>query len=291
MAPMNPSAGSVPASSFEIRFERGAQLPARAWCADNPRALIAVVHGLGDHGGRYAALASDLVRARFTVVALDLPGHGEAPGPRGDMASWTAVRDRIVPLLFTASRGLPGQPLELPHVLLGHSLGGVMALDFALAHPREILAVVASAPGLKSAIPPWWKLALANVARATAPAAGFPHGLDESGMSRDPEVLALRKSDRLVHDKISPRLYFAFEEARQRVMREARQLKVPALVLHGAADRVVDPHGSLEFCGAAPHDLCRLITYRDGYHEIFNDPVREQVVRDLVGWLDAVLVV
>src|SRR5262249_34435340 len=99
-AAMNPSSGSVPASNIEIRFERGAQLPARAWCADRPRALVAIVHGLGEHGGRYAALASDLVRARFTVVALDLPGHGEAPGPRGDMASWTAVRDRIVPLLF-----------------------------------------------------------------------------------------------------------------------------------------------------------------------------------------------
>jgi len=288
---MNPSAGQVPASEIEIRFDRGASLPGRAWCAPNPRALVAIIHGLGEHSGRYAALASDLVRARFTVVALDLPGHGEAPGPRGDMASWTAVRDTIVPLLFTASRGLPGQPLELPHVLFGHSLGGVMALDFALAHPRQILAVAASAPGLRSAIPPWWKLALANVARATAPAAGFPHGLDESGMSRDAEVLALRKSDRLMHDKISPRLYFAFEEARQRVMRDARQLKVPALLQHGAADRVVDPHGSLEFVGAAPHDLCRLITYGDAYHEIFNDPARTECVRDLVGWLDLVLVV
>jgi alpha-beta hydrolase superfamily lysophospholipase len=201
---MNPSAGAVQASNIEVRFERGAQLPARAWCADRPRALIAILHGLGEHGGRYAALASDLVRARFTVVALDLPGHGEANGPRGDIPSWTMVRDKVVPLLFTASRGLPGQPLELPHVLFGHSMGGVMALDFALAHPKEILAVVASAPGLKTTIPPWWKLALANVARSAAPAAGFPHGLDESGMSRDPEVLAWRKADRLMHDKISP---------------------------------------------------------------------------------------
>ena len=287
---MNPSAGAVQASNIEVRFERGAQLPARAWCADHPRALIAILHGLGEHGGRYAALASDLVRARFTVVALDLPGHGEANGPRGDIPSWTMVRDKIVPLLFTASRGLPGQPLELPHVLFGHSMGGVMALDFALAHPKEILAVVASAPGLKTTIPPWWKLALANVARSAAPAAGFPHGLDESGMSRDPEVLAWRKADRLMHDKISPRLYFAFEEARQRVMRDARQLKVPTLLQHGAADRVVDPHGSLEFVAAAPHDLCRLITYRDAYHEIFNDPARPEAVRDLIGWLDAVLV-
>jgi len=139
--------------------------------------------------------------------------------------------------------------------------------------------------------PKSWKLALAMVGRVVAPSAGFPHGIDEGGMSRDPEVLALRKSDRRVHGRISPRLLFAFEEARRRVMREARQLKVPALLLHGAADRVVDPHGSLEFCGAAPHDLCRLLTYRDASHEIYNDPGREQAVRDLVGWLDAVLVV
>ena len=283
---MNPAVGPVPASSIEIRFDRGASLPGRVWCADNPRGLVAVIHS-----GRYSALAADLVKARFTVVALDLPGHGEAAGPRGDMPSWTTVRDTIVPLLFTASHGLPGQPFDLPSVVFGHSMGGVMALDFALAHPRQILAVVASAPGLKSAIPPWWKLALANVARAASPTAGFPHGLDETGMSRDPEVLAARKSDRLVHDKISPRLYFAFEEARQRVMREARQLKIPALLQHGAADRVVDPHGSLEFVAIAPHDLCRLFTYRDAYHEIYNDPARDQVVKDLLGWLDAVLVV
>jgi alpha-beta hydrolase superfamily lysophospholipase len=287
---MNPGAGPVPACGIEVRYERGGVLPGRVWCAPNPRALIAVLHGLGEHSGLYAALAGDLVKARFTVVALDLPGHGEAPGGRGDMPSWIQVRDQIVPLLFTAARGLPDQPLEMPRVLLGHSMGGVMALDFALTHPRQILAVVASAPGLKSEIPPWWKLALANVARVTSPAAGFPHGLDESGMSRDPEVLAGRKTDRLVHDRISPRLYFAFEEARQRVMREARRLAVPTLLLHGAADRVVDPKGSLAFSAAAPHDLCRLLTYRDAYHELFNDPARDLAVRDLTGWLDAVLV-
>ena len=144
---MNPASGPVPASNIEIRFERGTSMPGRAWCASDPRALIAIVHGLGEHSGRYAALAGDLVRARFTVVALDLPGHGEARGPRGDIPSWTRVRDQIVPLLFTASRGLPGQPLKLPHVLLGHGMGGVMALDYALAHPREILADITNCAG------------------------------------------------------------------------------------------------------------------------------------------------
>jgi acylglycerol lipase len=249
------------------------------------------VHGLGEHSGRYAAFASDLAAARFTVVALDLPGHGLSPGPRGDIPSWLAVRDQVVPAMFTTLASLPGQPADLPRVVFGHSMGGVIALDFALHHGREILGVVSSAAGLRNAMPPWWKLALANVARVAAPAVGFPHGLDESGMSRDAEVLRLRKEDPLMHDRISPRLYQSFTEAQQRVLREARRLAVPALLLHGAADRVTDPKGSLEFNAAAPHGMSRLITYPDAYHELLNDNSRADVLRDITGWLDAAVVV
>ncbi|OGF08380.1 MAG: hypothetical protein A2W00_02965 [Candidatus Eisenbacteria bacterium RBG_16_71_46] len=288
---MNPAVGAVPATPIEVRVERDLLLPGRAWCAESPRALIAITHGLGEHGGRYAALAADLVAARYSVVALDLPGHGETAGPRGDVKSWALLRDKVVPAIFTASRGLPGQPLDPPRVLLGHSMGAVLALDFAIAHPRDLTAVIASAPALRSTIPPWWKLTLANVARITSPSAGFQHGLDESGMSRDPEVLRARAQDPLVHDRISPRLYFEFNEARQRVVREARRLAVPALLLQGTADRVVDPKGALEFNAAAPHGMARLIPYRDAYHEVFNDTCRAEVIQDLLGWLDAAMVV
>jgi alpha-beta hydrolase superfamily lysophospholipase len=288
---MNPGAGAIPATAVEVRLDHGLRLPGRVWCADRPRALVAVIHGLGEHSGRYAALAADLVQARCSVVALDLPGHGEAPGPRGDVPSWERLRDQVVPAMLTVPRGMPGQPMELPIVLLGHSLGGVLALDFALAHPRALVGVVAASPGLRSVIPPWWKLALSRAAAVTAPAVGFRHGLDESGMSRDAEVLALRKRDPLVHDRISPRLYFSFNEARQRVLREARRLQVPALLLQGMADRVVDPKGALEFNVAAPHGVVRLLTYAGAYHELFNDTDRAQPLRDLLGWLDALLVV
>ncbi len=288
---MNPLVGTVPASAIEVRLDRGTKLPGRVWCAERPRALIAITHGLGEHSGRYSALASELVQARFTVVSLDLPGHGETLGARGDAASWTMMRDQVVPAMFTASRGLPGQPLELPHVLLGHSMGGVMALDFALTHPRDLLAVIASAPALQSVMPPWWKLTLANVARLTAPSLGFPNGIDEQGISRDAEVVRGREADPLVHDRISPRLYFDFNEARQRVLRDARRLQVPALILQGTADRVVDPKGALAFNGAAPHGLSRLMTYPDAYHEVYNDLSRDRAIRDTLEWLDAVLVV
>jgi len=288
---MNPAKGSLPSISIDVRVDRETSLPGRAWLAERPRALVAIVHGLGEHSGRYAALAAMLARARFTCVALDLPGHGEAPGARGDIPSWPRLRDTIVPAMFTASRGLPDQPSELRYVLLGHSMGGVIALEHALAHPRGLAALVLSGPALRTALPPWWKLALANVARVATPSAGFPNGLDVDGISRDAEVVRAYREDPLVHDRISPRTYFAFAEAAQRCQREIRTLQVPTLMFQGMADRVVDPKGALEAVAAAPHDMLRFVTVRDGFHEVFNDLSREETIRDMLAWLDAAVVV
>ncbi len=284
---MNPALGRAPASPIEVRLAGGLKLQGRVWPCESPRALIAIVHGLGEHSGRYAALASDLTQRQYTVAALDLPGHGESPGTRGDAPTWSMLREQVVPATLTAAHGLPGQPQTLPVVLLGHSLGGVLALDYALAHPQRLIAVVASAPALRTTMPPWWKLALANVARVTTPAAGFPNGLDVSGISRDPEVLRLRAEDPLMHDRITPRLYFDYNEACQRVLRDARRLQIPALVLQGSADRVVQPRGAGEFVLAAPAGLARLVTLPDAYHEVFNDVSRAAAVRDLLVWLEA----
>ena len=288
---MNPSQGSAAPISIDIRVDRDTVLPGRVWCAQRPRALVAIVHGIGEHSGRYTALASDLVRWRFTAVALDLPGHGESNGPRGDIPSWEKLRDHIVPAMFSATRGLPEQPPELPVVLFGHSMGAVIALDHALSHPKGLRALVLSAPALRTAMPPWWKLALANAARLTPPTAGFPNGLDPAHLSRDPEVVRTYREDPLVHDRISPRTYFAFMEAAQRCRQGIRTLQVPTLMFQGMADKMVDPKGALEAAGAAPHDMLRFVTWRDAYHESLNDTGRDEIVKDLVAWLDAALVV
>lgn len=287
---MNPGDGPVAAIAIDVRVERGTALPGRIWCADRPRGLVAIVHGLGEHSGRYAALASRLVAARFTVVSLDLPGHGESPGPRGDM-SWSLVRDQVIPAMFTASRGMPGQPGELPVVLIGHSMGGLLALDHALHHQRALSALVLSAPALRTPVPPWWKLALAQLARWAAPAAGFPNGLDPEGLARDPEVVRGYRDDPRVHDRISPRLYFDFLDAQRRCRRDVQRLQLPALVLQGMADRLVDPKGALDLFGAAPHGRMRFVTLKDTYHELFNDTGRDAVLRDMIAWLDAAVVV
>jgi alpha-beta hydrolase superfamily lysophospholipase len=288
---VNPSACRTPAIEIDVRIDKHLALPGRVWCAERPRALVAVVHGLGEHSARYAAFADALVERRFSVVALDLPGHGQTAGIRGHIPSWVDVRDRAVPAMFTVTRGLPGQPMELPIVLLGHSMGGVMALDYALEHPRTLLGVIASAPALRSPPPPPLKVALGRIANVVQPTVGFPSGIRDEDISRDAEVIAVRKADPLMHDRITPRTYFQFVEARERVLANARRLAVPALLLQGAADKVVDPKGTLEFTVAAPHERVRLITYRDALHESFNDLCREEVYRDVAGWLDAIVVV
>lgn len=288
---MNPAVGTLAPIEVEVRLDKQHVLPGRVWCAERPRATVAIVHGLGEHSGRYSALASDLARARFTCVALDLPGHGEAGGARGDMLSWTQVRDQFVPAMFTATRGLPDQSITLPRVLLGHSMGGLLALDFALSHARDLAALVVCAPALRSDPPPWWKVTLAHMARASAPASGFPNGLAPADLSRDREVVEAYEQDPRVHDRISPRLYFAILEARVRCLSSARQLAVPTLMLQGMADRVVDPKGALEFAGAAPHGMVRFVTHTEASHEVFNDLGREAVIQDLLAWLDAAMVV
>jgi alpha-beta hydrolase superfamily lysophospholipase len=286
---MNPARGSVVPTRIELRVGHREVLPGRLWAAARPRGLVAVVHGLGEHCGRYAALASDLAEAGYSVAAVDLPGHGEAAGPRGDMRSWATVRDNAIHALWTAPYTLPVELTDLPRFLFGHSMGAVLALDYALAHPRELTAVAASASALQSAMPPWWKLALANAARVTSPSVGFPNGLEEAAMSRDPEVVRARAEDPLMHDRVSPRLYFAFNEACQRVLRDARRLAVPALLMHGEADRVVDPSGSAAFVAAAPAQLVSHVVYPGAYHEIFNDPARDKAKADLLAWMEWVL--
>jgi len=288
---MNPAVGAVAPIEVEVRLDKQRVLPGRVWCAERPRATVAIVHGLGEYSARYTALASELVKARFTCVALDLPAHGEAAGPRGDVPSWQQVRDQFVPAMFNATRGLPEQSVTLPRVLLGHSMGGLMALDYALAHPRDLTALVVSAPALRSDAPPWWKLALAQLARVAAPASGFPNALPSAGLSRDPEVVRAYDQDPRVHDRISPRLYFALLEARRRCLQSVGELAVPTLMLQGMADRVIDPKGALEFAGAAPHGMIRFVTLKDAYHEVFNDLGREAVIKDMLAWLDAAMVV
>jgi lysophospholipase len=278
---MNPSASRVSPAPLIVPIA-GRALNGWIWRAVSARGLVLIVHGLGEHAGRYGAFASDLVEAGFTVAAVDWPGHGRSPGTRGD-AQWLEVRDAVIPAAWDV---LDGEAAGRPRVLFGHSMGGLMALDYALAHPERLTAVVASAPALRaSGAPPRWKLALGHVLRVVAPAAGIPHGLPIDELSRDAEVIRLYRTDPLVGSHISARLYFGLLDAQTRVFERAPSLATPALVLTGTADHVVDSEGAGDFVAAARPAHVQFVAIDGAYHQILDDPGRDATIGRIVDWL------
>ena len=276
---MNPCAGRIDPASFRVNVQ-GMPLAGRLWHAPQPRAAVLILHGLGEHGGRYAAFASEVLADGFSVAAVDWPGHGSSPGPRGD-ASWTVMRDDGIPAtLDLLATTVPA----VPQHLFGHSMGGAMALDYGLAHPGTVESIVVSSPAVRTTRPPWWKLAAGRMMRRVAPRVGIPHGLPLDALSRDPEVVALYRIDPLTQGAISARLYFDLLDAQQRIADRASALSVPTLMLAGTGDRIVDWTGARDFARAAPQGLARFVGVDEAYHEILNDSGREAAIRTILAW-------
>lgn len=266
-----------------LRSADGLDLHVRRWQdpAASHRWTFVVAHGLGEHSGRYVHFARWFSARGARVYAIDHRGHGLSGGPRGHTDSMDAfVAD--LDLLVTRARKEAGGPV----VLVGHSLGGLIAIAYAVTHPDRIDRAVFSAPVLRvNARVPGWKRALARVAPRVAPRASFRTGLDAGALSHDPEVVGRYRSDPLVHDRITPMANRATFERGEEFIGRAAELKVPFLLLHGAEDRLSDPEGSRRFFARATAPGRAFKIYPGLYHEIFNEPEQEQVFRDIENWL------
>jgi alpha-beta hydrolase superfamily lysophospholipase len=158
-------------------------------------------------------------------------------------------------------------------------MGGAMALDFALAHPASVASVVACAPAVRTRPPQWWKFATGRLLRIVAPHVGIPHGLPIDALSRDAEVVALYRADPLVQRSISAQLYFDVIDAQRRILAGASSLVVPALLVAGTADGIVDWTGARDFAAATPDGRARFVALDGAFHEVLNDSGRDEVVR------------
>lgn len=260
----------------------------RQWEAGpTARGSVLLVHGLGEHVGRYAAVADALNRAGWTVWGYDHRGHGASGGARGALAADDSLlRDlaRVVDALRACEPGAL--------VLLGHSMGGVVAARFAAeglqAQPaswwRPVDALALSSPALDIGLNPGQRLLLAVLGRL-APSLALGNGLDPAWVSRDAAVVQAYRNDPLVHDRITPRLVRFMAEAGACVRARASNWQVPTLLQWAGADRCVRPAGSAAFAAAAPASVVQHRTYPALAHEIFNEPEREQVLADLTHWL------
>jgi alpha-beta hydrolase superfamily lysophospholipase len=249
-----------------------------------PRALLLFVHGLGEHAGRYQFPFDYFALRGLACYAFDYRGHGRSPGPRVHVSSFAEFLGDLRAARAMVLRQHP----PLPLFLVGHSQGGLLALRHALDHPEGLAGVVASSPPLAAhpdSAPSPALQAAARVLSALLPWLRLPNGVDPAYVSRDASVVAAYRADPLVSRKVSARWFTSLQETMRKTLDDAVMLRVPALVMSGAADRLTDPEAARRFAHAAPPGL---VTYQrwDGlYHELFNEPEREQVFARMEDWI------
>jgi alpha-beta hydrolase superfamily lysophospholipase len=271
-----------------VRTRDGLALVRRDWPSADARGTIVIVHGLGEHIGRYSHVAARLNASGWSVVGYDQRGHGASPGERGRIAGGD---DLLVDLaaVIDAVRAEAGGPL----VLLGHSLGGLVVARFVAgalesARPvwqREVDALVLSSPALDIGMTGARRALLATLETLT-PNLGIGNGLDATGISRDPAVVAAYRADPLVHDRIAPRLARFIADAGPAVLAQAPRWRVPTLLLYAGSDRLVVAGGSAAFAAAAPPSVVTTRPFAPLFHEIFNEPEQDEVLIVLTAWLD-----
>jgi alpha-beta hydrolase superfamily lysophospholipase len=269
-----------------LKSKDGIDLFVRGWEPDaKPKAVIALVHGHGEHVGRYQHVAKAMTDAGYVFAGFDLRGHGRSGGIRGHFPSWDAVMQDIKDFFAFLTTRYP----DLPQFLYGHSLGGLIVLTYALKNKKGLKGVIATGAGLRSQVHDQkMKVILAKVLGSIAPTALIPTGLDGTILSRDPEVIKAYNSDPLVHDRMSLGFGKAGLNATDYAWEHAGEFSVPLLIMHGAADRNTYPHGSADFSRlAAKHNPDVTLKLWDGlYHELHNEPEKEQVLKFTIDWLD-----
>ncbi|VTU34579.1 Phospholipase YtpA [Variovorax sp. SRS16] len=271
-------------SQRALRTPDGETLALHDWpVADAPaRAVVLLVHGLGEHAGRYGHVAARLHAWGFAVHAVDHYGHGASSGRRGGLPSVMRLVDDLALVVDEVRAAHPGLPL----VLLGHSLGGLVAASFVARAVRPVDGLVLSSPGLDAGLSAFQKLLVAVLSRV-APGLRVGNGLDGNYLSHDRAVVQAYRNDPLCHDRIGARLARFLADEGAVVQAAAPRWQVPTLLLYAGDDRLVKPAGSRAFAATAPAPSISATCFQRLYHEIFNELDAEPVFAELGRWLDA----
>jgi acylglycerol lipase len=259
----------------------GAKIAYRAWPHPGAPITFAVVHGLGEHAGRYERFAKGMAKHGMATFAADLRGHGKSSGQRGHVDSWSQWTDDVSAFVKHVEAVAQGEVVPL-----GHSFGGVALLSTVLAGklPRSRRFIVSS-PALKVKVAvPAWKIKLGTATSRVMPKLALDNEVDPKLLSRIPEVVEAYRTDPLVHAKISSRLYTEWRVATKQILDRAGEITIPFLILAGTDDGLIDPEGSRELhANASARSELRLLEGR--YHESFNDRDNEEVFTLISNWL------
>ena len=259
------------------------ELFCRVCAPESPRGALAIVHGYGEHSGRYREFARWLAARGWLVAACDLPGHGKSPGRRGHIRSFSDYLAAVKALLAEVRRAVPA-----PVFLLGHSLGGLIAARYLQLQPGAAAGLILSSPFFGLAMPvPAWKRTLARMLSRLCPAASLPSGIRPEDLSHDPEVVEAYRGDPLVHRAATARWFTEVLAAQAAALREAEKIQVPLLIIQGEEDRLAEVAATRRFVARsrAPDLTFRL--YAGLYHETLNEVGKERVWQEVLDWLEA----
>jgi alpha-beta hydrolase superfamily lysophospholipase len=270
-------------SEYYLNDSQNFRFFVRKWVPDTqPKALLLLVHGLSDHGGRFKALAETLANEGFVFVAPDLRGNGRSNGIRGHFDSIEQAMDDLRLLMSESRKALPGIPI----ILYSQSMGGNLAINFALRFPDETDGVVASSPWLRLTRPPafpiWW---IASKLVSRFPTLLISNGLKSRDLCHDAAVCQAYDSDRLIHWKISLSTFFVIARGGEWAIKNAALLKVPLLLMHSASDPITSFGASEEFYKNA-NAFATFIPFAGLFHELHNEPEKEEVIGKAVKWLN-----
>ncbi len=263
----------------------GSNVVVQDWPLDSSvklRGVVIVVHGLGEHAGRYEHVARHLNAWGFAVRGYDQCGHGESSGARGSLPSDTRLLDDLADMV-DSTRTRYGK--DTPVILIGHSMGGLVVGRFVSLQMRAVEGLVMSSPALDAGMNAFQKL-LVSVLPKIAPDLRVGNGVKPQFISHDPAVVAAYKADPLVHDRISARLARFIAEAGPQTLALAPQWTVPTLLMYAGDDRLLNPDGSRVFAAQAPKNVVTTQCFDTLYHEIFNEKDAGPVFATMKKWLD-----
>lgn len=275
---------------FELTTVSGQRLVAQSWTpAAKPWQAVGIVHGLGEHSGRYAHVAQALTDAGLVVCTYDQRGHGRSRHGASDngldgsgLPSFDVLRCDIDVLI--ASMQSQGYPKPF---LMGQSMGGGLVLNLAVRRPSSLSGVIAMSPMLRTAFtPPMWKLAVARWLGRVWPRLTLGNGLNADDLSHDRTAVQQYLDDPLVHRRISAALGLSMLESGEWTLEHADQLQLPVLLMHGTGDRITSAAASQLFAERAGQ-RCTLELWPNLYHDLHHELERDQVLQRVIDWLRA----
>jgi alpha-beta hydrolase superfamily lysophospholipase len=248
---------------------------------ENAKAVILMVHGIGEHIQRYNHWADRFLAENIAFAGVDLPCHGRSAGKRGKIRNYYILDEMIDVLLNTLNRTFPG----IPVYIYGHSLGGGIVLYYILRKKPRIKGAIVTSPSLRLAFQPSKsKLTLAAIVKSIMPGLVQKSDLDASALSHDKAVVDAYHKDPLVHDKVSVGLYMGIMEGAAYSLLHAGELKLPTLLIHGNEDKICSYEATREF--AAKTKMAELRIWEGGYHELHNEPFRDDVFKYIMNWIN-----